>query len=162
MASPGPQAALDDRWDVVHHFAWRQPAPGQYQVGEGDFVLVHPARGVLVLEVKGGQVAHRDGIWTTTPMGGAPEEIEDPMRQADRTVRSIRDKLRRVPALSQVRVRRAVVLPAVRAEGDLSPNLPRSLIIDAVDLGDVVAAVGRVCDALGMRASMPAVSSSPS
>src|SRR5512140_3334514 len=32
-------------------------------LGEGDFVLAHPTRGLLVLEVKGGQVALRDGRW---------------------------------------------------------------------------------------------------
>ena len=32
-------------------------------LGETDFVLAHPERGLLVLEVKGGQVEQRDGRW---------------------------------------------------------------------------------------------------
>src|SRR5512143_525420 len=32
-------------------------------LGEGDFVLAHPERGVLVLEVKGGHLEQRDGRW---------------------------------------------------------------------------------------------------
>jgi hypothetical protein len=144
-------SALDDRWHVIHHLAWRRPAPGHYQLGEGDFVLVHPDRGVLVLEVKGGQVAHHDGVWTTTPMGGEPQEIEDPMLQADRTVRAMKQKLQCGLVASKLRVRGAVVLPAVRVDGDLSPNVPRSLVVDAVDLGDVVRALERVCDVLGMN-----------
>jgi AAA domain-containing protein/nuclease-like protein len=31
--------------------------------GEGDFVLAHPERGILLLEVKGGAIALRDGTW---------------------------------------------------------------------------------------------------
>jgi hypothetical protein len=36
---------------------------GKGFLGEGDFVLAHPERGMLVLEVKGGQVEQRDGRW---------------------------------------------------------------------------------------------------
>jgi hypothetical protein len=32
-------------------------------LGEGDFVLAHPTRGLLAVEVKGGQVEQRDGRW---------------------------------------------------------------------------------------------------
>lgn len=34
-------------------------------MGEGDFVLAHPDRGLLVLEVKGGRIEQRDGRWYT-------------------------------------------------------------------------------------------------
>ncbi len=44
--------------------------------GEGDFILAHPDRGFLVLEVKGGQVEQRDGRWFQNgePMPKAPLE----------------------------------------------------------------------------------------
>ena len=44
--------------------------------GEGDFVLAHPQRGFLVLEVKGGQVEQRDGRWFQNgrPMDEPPLE----------------------------------------------------------------------------------------
>jgi hypothetical protein len=32
-------------------------------LGEGDFVIAHPARGLLVLEVKGGSVSQSYGLW---------------------------------------------------------------------------------------------------
>lgn len=43
-------------------------------LGEGDFVLAHPEKGLLVLEVKGGRVEQRDGRWFTNghPMEKAP------------------------------------------------------------------------------------------
>ena len=49
--------------------------PNGYE-GEGDFVLAHPQRGFLVLEVKGGQVEQRDGRWFQNgrPMDEPPLE----------------------------------------------------------------------------------------
>ena len=43
-------------------------------LGETDFVLAHPERGLLVLEVKGGTVEQRDGRWyqNGTPMAESP------------------------------------------------------------------------------------------
>ncbi|BDG08600.1 nuclease-related domain-containing DEAD/DEAH box helicase [Anaeromyxobacter paludicola] len=32
-------------------------------LGEGDFVLAHPEHGLLALEVKGGRIEQRDGVW---------------------------------------------------------------------------------------------------
>ncbi len=43
-------------------------------LGEGDFVLAHPDRGLLALEVKGGRIEQRDGRWfqNGAPMAKAP------------------------------------------------------------------------------------------
>lgn len=43
-------------------------------LGEGDFVLAHPERGLLVLEVKGGAIEQRDGRWFSNgiPLEAAP------------------------------------------------------------------------------------------
>jgi hypothetical protein len=44
--------------------------------GEGDFVLAIPDRGVLVIEVKGGSVEKREGVWLQNgqPMGKPPRD----------------------------------------------------------------------------------------
>jgi hypothetical protein len=136
---------LDDRWHILHHLTWRQVGPRGYELGEADFVLVHPEHGVLVLEVKGGEVAHRDGIWTTTPIGGTPQEIVDPLWQADRTVRWIKGQFISDGSLCRVPVRSGVVLPNVRVVGDLSANVPRAVVIDALDMAEIDSAVERLC-----------------
>lgn len=57
--------ALRDRlpapWRVWHAVAYSAAQTGAE--GEADFVAAHPARGLLVIEVKGGRVACRDGHW---------------------------------------------------------------------------------------------------
>ena len=47
--------------------------------GEGDFVLAIPDRGVLVIEVKGGSIEKRDGLWLQNgrPMDKPPRRVLD-------------------------------------------------------------------------------------
>ncbi|HQR68685.1 MAG TPA: AAA family ATPase [Thermoanaerobaculia bacterium] len=60
-------------WYGWHSLRVRDP---HGYVGEGDFVLASPERGLLVLEVKGGQVEQRDGRWFQNgrPMDEPPLE----------------------------------------------------------------------------------------
>jgi nuclease-like protein/AAA domain-containing protein len=58
-------------------------------LGEGDFVLAHPTRGLLALEVKGGLIEQRDGRWFSngTPLDEAPRD------QAERFLEKLRRRL---------------------------------------------------------------------
>lgn len=58
--------------------------------GEGDFVLAHPQRGLLVLEVKGGRLEQGDGRWLQN--GTAMDEA--PLDQGNRFVRKLVQRLR--------------------------------------------------------------------
>jgi hypothetical protein len=62
---------LPPGWTAWHSLRIRD---GRGYLGEGDFVLAHPERGLLVLEVKGGRIEQRDGRWSTngTPLDEAP------------------------------------------------------------------------------------------
>jgi hypothetical protein len=51
---------LPNGWTAWHSLRIRDK---HGYLGEGDFVLAHPTRGMLVLEVKGGQLELRDGRW---------------------------------------------------------------------------------------------------
>jgi hypothetical protein len=54
------RAGLPPGWSAWHSLRIRDR---NNHLGEGDFVLAHPERGALVLEVKGGAVEQRDGRW---------------------------------------------------------------------------------------------------
>lgn len=58
-------------------------------LGEGDFVLAHPRRGLLVLEVKSGRIEQRDGRWFSN--GTALDEA--PREQAERFLKKLRRRL---------------------------------------------------------------------
>lgn len=63
---------LPDTWCAWHSLRLRK----QGREGEGDFVIAIPARGFLVLEVKGGQIELRGGHWLQNgePMKKAPRD----------------------------------------------------------------------------------------
>ena len=60
---------------------YRDHADGA-QDDEGDFVLVHPERGIVALEVKGGGIECRHGEWFRLDRAGKPERMRDPFTQA--------------------------------------------------------------------------------
>ncbi len=62
-------------WSAWHSLRLRNRSA---TFGEGDFVLAHPALGILILEVKGGQVEERDGRWM---QNGRPLDVA-PLEQA--------------------------------------------------------------------------------
>lgn len=113
--------------------------------GEIDFVIVSPA-GLLVLEVKGGQVhCHRD-LWRYESRGHAPvERAESPMAQASSAFFSLRGHLYRIVgqrlidgAVSGFGVVLAMTsLPDAESRGLLGgPEMPRSLVGTKEDLQD--------------------------
>lgn len=58
--------------------------------GEGDFVLAHPDHGFLVLEVKGGRIEQRDGLWF---QNGEPMK-EPPLEQGTGFAKKLSLRLR--------------------------------------------------------------------
>ncbi|MEV0606599.1 NERD domain-containing protein [Polymorphospora rubra] len=65
------------------------------RMGEIDFLLVGP-RGVYVIEVKGGQVAHRNGVWEFTDRyGTVRRKREGPFEQARSAMFSLEKALAR-------------------------------------------------------------------
>jgi hypothetical protein len=58
-------------------------------LGEGDFVLAHPTRGLLVVEVKAGRIEQRDGRWFSNgiALDAAPRD------QAERFLEKLRRRL---------------------------------------------------------------------
>ena len=76
--------SLSDMWTVIHGMEFQELDQfGKSRPGEIDFILVHPLYGVVVVEVKGGKIANRDGQWYSTDKNGNEHLIKDPVRQAN-------------------------------------------------------------------------------
>src|SRR3954447_15134245 len=73
---------LSDEWDAYHSVSWmmRDPAEGAKD-GEIDFVLCHPEKAILCLEVKGGGLECRHGEWFRL-VAGKKARMKDPFKQA--------------------------------------------------------------------------------
>lgn len=56
--------ALDDEWTVFYSYNLKcSNETGAVADAEIDFLIFNPSKGMLVLEVKGGAIEYRDGVW---------------------------------------------------------------------------------------------------
>ena len=76
-------------WTVIHSLGLTRR--GRKPYGEIDFVVLIPENGILCLEIKGGRVACKDGVWTTTNREGKSFEMSrSPFMQAMEGMQSLR------------------------------------------------------------------------
>jgi hypothetical protein len=107
--------------------------------GEADFVLVDPRYGIMVIEVKGGQMLYEPSTrqWDRR---GATHAVKDPFDQASRNMfileKLIKDRSFAGRELPFVRTR-AVVFPDCDFFGTLPPGVVRDNLIVASDLGKI-------------------------
>jgi len=116
--------ALSADWTVLHHVQWLQKRPGRDTPdGEADFVIVHPDKGALVLEIKGGRIRYEaaSGQWFTSGTGPEGVKIHDPVGQARDSTYALHRFARSLPGWPQ-RWGRSHTPSASRTE--LSPELP--------------------------------------
>lgn len=115
---------------------------------EADFIVAHPVRGVLVLEVKGGLVSVDPKLsqWSSEDINGISHLIKDPFRQVKRTMYALLDLLRDTASIRDFNygVMRAVVFPDTTVEAADFPALPRNQIIDRRGLSNLRQALERV------------------
>ena len=130
---------LGDDFVVLHSYPWLRPWRGEALVeGEADFVVLHPSRGLLVLEVKGGDRIRHDGYrWFRDTKEGA-REFQDPFKQAQRNMHALLE-IARERSGERVRNRDfvhgyAVVFPHLDYEGLPPPHADKAIIISRRNL----------------------------
>lgn len=137
-------AGLPDEYVVMHSLPWLRPDRDlrghPLREGEADFVIVHPRRGLLVIEVKGGDLTLEDRTWRRRGAGGQ-KEIRDPFEQARRNLHALLDA---VEESARPPVRRAdwtygygVIFPTHRYEGQLPPGADPKVVVDARSMPDL-------------------------
>ena len=142
---------LPDEITVIYSLRWIHPGhrrlltePLKAQ-GEGDFVLFDPRRGVLVVEVKGGEVWCERGRWfQRNRKTGAVKDI-DPEKQSGDTMYRIKSEVDdRVPAAKRLLFCHAVWFPDGTVDRSRLPmNYHPEMTLDAEDVSQVQAAIGR-------------------
>lgn len=132
---------LPSEFTVFHSVKWFAKKGGT--VGEIDFIIAHPTYGLLVIEVKGGEVFTKpDGNqsrWYSRDHNGRIHEINDPCGQAERNRRALSDWLGEDPRTKNLRyaIFPAVALPDSRVDRDIRPDCPRDIFIDIRHLADL-------------------------
>ena len=139
---------LPDDYLVIHRLRWLAlPEHGRAHDGEVDFLIAHPERGLLVLEVKGGHLAldAASGHWSSTSATGELHEVRDPYAQAVHSMHTLERKLKATEKWRgrHVPIGYAVVLTDCLKTQFSGPDGSSELTIDADDLNRPAAAIER-------------------
>ena len=120
---------LDDDWVVLHSLGLTNH--GQKLWGEADFVVLS-TKGVFVLEVKGGEVACRDGVWHFGRPGTKDyyTKRESPFTQSKDAMFALKKFVESSPGLGDLLIGYGVVMPhaAFTVEG---PEIEPAVLLDA-------------------------------
>ena len=136
---------LGNDYTVLHSYPWLRPWRDEALLeGEADFVVIHPQRGILVLEVKGGDVRLDGTRWVRDTSNG-PKPIQDPFSQARRNMHALLDI---IGERSGKRLRKedithgyAVVFPHFDYEGLPPPSADKAIVISQKNLFEMTQAI---------------------
>lgn len=141
-------ASLPDPYHVFYSVRWLVRDRRRARDGEADFVVAHPDFGLLVIEVKGGNIAFdsASGRWTSTSRHGNVYTIKDPVEQARANKHALLSKLQELPGWhGWITLGHAVAFPDVEVSGGrLRLDLPQVLILDRRKLQDIETAIHEV------------------
>lgn len=141
--SLGGGAQGGDGWTVIHGACWSAVERNQTASGEADFVLVHPQRGFLVLEVKGGTIRYDPAAdrWTSASESGREHDLgAGPVAQANRSRYRFKDFLKERNHGSKLILPHGVgvVFPDLWGAEDLSiPGLAPEFVATGKELGQL-------------------------
>ena len=143
------KARLPDPWQVWHGVAYSAAQTGAE--GEMDFVVAHPERGLVVIEVKGGQLTCRGGRWFQDGRRLREAPAAQATREAHALVRAWEARFNAPPPFP---VAHAVWFPGVK------PFVPEPLDLAGItlyadDLRDPESALVRLLAAEGHAVKAP-------
>lgn len=149
------QAGLPGGFLVMHSLPWVYPARDDIDApareGEADFLVLHRQLGVLVLEVKGGELTLKDRTWYRHIKGGL-REIKDPVHQARRSLWALKRRIELVcgkAVASRTHFSAAIAFPHCLFKDTPPADLPVESIIAMDDLTNIEAAIVRAFRAGG-------------
>lgn len=147
---------LPEPWTILHHVSWQTKRGGRQGDGEADFLILHPRKGLLVIEVKGGGVDVEHGRWMTTDRYGKRHSIKNPYEQATASKHALVGWLRDRNLGSRLRVGHAVVFPHMDDVPLLGLTAQRPITITKTDMLDVDSAVARCFEHWALEANLSA------
>lgn len=125
-----------DRWIVLQSLGLSNSYTGEY--GEIDFLVVIPGAGMICVEVKGGGVSCRDGIWGTLDRHGSRHDYKrSPFGQVQegmwKLINAIRTHFGERSAEADCAVGWLVIFPDISSP-PTTPEFSRNEVMDRNDL----------------------------
>lgn len=129
---------LNNEYRVIHSYRWLGDEAQRRSEGEADFLIIHPAKGILSVEVKAGGVAFRDGNWIQINRNTGTEKVMDPFGQAAESQYRVRLLLRNNYKGAMPLIGRAVWFTSVCVDKNLKlpPEAVRDIILDQDSLAE--------------------------
>lgn len=134
---------LPGDWTVLHHVTWQCKRGGRQGDGEADFVVIHPSKGILVIEVKGGGIEVEAGRWFTIDRYGDRHSIKNPYDQAVSSKHVLLAWLRGHGLATQARIGHAVAFPHMQTLPNLGLSTNPEISFCAPDLSNIEAAIAK-------------------
>lgn len=135
---------LDDDY-VVFHSAWWQAVKYVIEDREGDFIIVHPKKGILLLEVKGGKISY-DSI-NKSWYQNQDRMKRSPFDQAREIRHSFIKFLSKSSNLSRACIGQCVAFPDVDAvENGLPSEAPHNILLLRPQLKDINKHISSIFD----------------
>lgn len=134
------EQVLPDGWVVWYSRPWLGlTSTGAERDGEADFIIAHPDRGYLSLEVKGGEISYdpTSDHWTSRDRAGIIHTIKNPIAQARSSKHEMLKKLKAARGWIErrIRIRHGVVLPdSIVPRRALSADSPREIFCDTAEV----------------------------
>lgn len=136
---------LNDDYVVFHSYRWLGDAKQRRSEGEADFIVLHPTKGILSIEVKAGGIAYRDGSWIQINRLTQSEKRIDPLGQAAESQYRLRGLLRQRYSTQTPLIGRAAWFPSIclPAKLTLPPEAVPEIILDQTSLDTPEQALNR-------------------
>ena len=84
--------SLNDKYTVFYSLSWVGVNDSR-TIGEADFVILHPDKGILVIEVKSGEIEYKNGEWIQTNTRTKVAKRINPLGQARKSQFELLDRL---------------------------------------------------------------------
>ena len=123
---------LNDQYTVFYSLSW-VGINEKRTIGEADFVVVHPDKGVLVIEVKSGEIEYKNGEWIQTNTKSGQSKRIEPYVQARKSQFELLDRLNKnIQSFRLPMMCYAVWFPSVEIKGKFSlpPEAPIEITLD--------------------------------
>ena len=136
---------LNDSYTIFYSLQW--VGIGERTIGEADFIVFHPEKGISVIEVKAGGIDYKNGRWIQTNTKTGKKKTIHPFSQARRSKYEVLERLEkadlgfRLPMVCycswfpSINVAETVSLP---------PEASREITLDITDLKDPEVALTRM------------------
>ncbi|MEX2616003.1 MAG: DNA/RNA helicase domain-containing protein [Alphaproteobacteria bacterium] len=140
---------------IMHSLPWVFPARDDIDAptreGEADFLILHRQHGLLILEVKGGEIGLKGRIWVRW-VKSVPKEIKDPVKQARRSLWALKKRITLIcgkPVADRTVISVGIAFPHCLYKDHPPSDLPPEAILTMDDLPDVEPAILRAYKAGG-------------